>query len=117
MNRLARLPFAAVVSVTVALAAMACGGGSSGGGGAPVDASGGGTADHQGGTESGSPECSVECSTGGPDGGEGGVTDATGADAPAEAGPFVTAPHPAWPILPANGGVVLKNMKLVIVAS
>ena len=112
MNRLALGP---VVGVAMALAAAACGGGSSGG--ETADASGGGTADHQAGTEGGATEGSVDGTGGGADGGDGGVTDATGVDAPAEAGPFVTAPHPAWPNLPANGSVVMNNMKLVIVAS
>ena len=36
---------------------------------------------------------------------------------PVEAGPFVTAPHPPWPQLAPNGGVVLKTMKLVMVVT
>jgi hypothetical protein len=36
---------------------------------------------------------------------------------PVEAGPFVSAPHPPWPLVAANGGVVLDPMKLVTVVS
>jgi len=63
-------------------------------------------------------------STGGMDGAgkhdaadSGGGQGDAGMDAPGEAGPFMPAMHPPWPIVPGNQEVVLDPMKLVTVVA
>ncbi|MGH7293389.1 MAG: hypothetical protein ACRELB_00580 [Polyangiaceae bacterium] len=118
MRLFARAPWAGLLGIAMATAAVGCGGGSggSGNGSGPDDA--GGAADQQlphpeagvvldGGGVDATAESSID------DGSTGDVTEA----APVEAAAFATAAHSPWPVLTPNAGIVLHDMKLVIVAS
>jgi hypothetical protein len=118
-------PWAGLLGIALAGAAVGCGG-SGGNPSVPDDAAGGADQQLPPHPDAGLPGTDA----GGPDGATGadattdsGIHDATTADVAkdtgtvVEAGPFATAPHTPWPVLVNNAGVVLHDMKLVIVAS
>ena len=113
---------AGLLGLGLAGSAVGCGGSGSGNGEGP----GSGATDAAGGADQQAPHPEAGApgtdAAGGADAStESGIEDASNGDvteaAPAEAAAFAPGAHTPWPVLIPNAGVVLHDMKLVIVAS
>jgi hypothetical protein len=104
-----RFAWAATLALGISTVAVACGGGGNGASSPPATTDGGGDESSSPADASSEPDASSVADSSKPH-------DAANEHA-VEAGPFLSAPHPPWPQVAANGGIVLHPMKLVTIVT